>query len=347
MLDPPANLVLEFPGSQGGCRARCRHCIHQNLRPSGDPDLTDAEVFDLLAQGRALGIRHLNIYPHHDDVCFMPAERVVPLFVGAAASGFRVKTVTNGTEPRAVQRLLPYLYRLAISVDALEPDTYGQLRDPALHEAMVETLALVAEARAQNPELRVHALVMVNRQTLDNIEKRVARLVELELFNKIKLLEMLPVGEAARLSDDALRMQTDLDRLAALKARYAGSVRIGTPLWRVEADGGRGCRLGFKDLVVGPQGQLAPCTLLLYLNETLGSVRRQPLGEAWRSRFSDLRSKETRPMPDSCRTCELYCRDQCWGGCLARRIIFGDANEIARSCGGSDSASSGVPGKRV
>jgi radical SAM protein with 4Fe4S-binding SPASM domain len=340
MPAPPDNLVLEFPGSPGGCRARCRHCIHLGVVSTGAPDLTETEVLELLVQGRSMGIPHLNIYPHQDDVCYLPADRTVPLFTRAAALGFRVKTVTNGSEPEAVDRLLPYLHRIAISVDALDPGTYGKLRDTALHEAMVETLARVARARAAKPELRVHALVMVNRETLGNIEERVARLVELDLFRKIKLLEMLPLGEAESRADDALQLHSELDRLAALKARYAGRVRIGTPLWRVEPGGRRGCRLGFKDLVIGPQGQLAPCTLLLYLNEHLGSVRQFSLAEAWRTHFAYLRSKQTRPVPASCRSCKLYSEDLCWGGCLARRLIFGDAKEIARSCGVGDAESS-------
>jgi radical SAM protein with 4Fe4S-binding SPASM domain len=339
MPAPPENLVVELPGSPGGCRAGCRHCIHRNLPPAREPNLTDAEILDLLAQGRAMGIPHLNIYPHQDDLCYLPAERTVPLFAHAAALGFSVKTVTNGSDPAAVERLLPYLHRIAVSVDALDPKTYGELRDDALHEAMVETLARVARARAARPRLRVHALVMVNRVTLDDIEARVARLVELDLFDKIKLLEMLPLGEAASRAGDTLRDPAELDRLAALKARYAGRVRIGTPLWRVEPGGRRGCRLGSKDLVVGPQGQLAACTLLFYLEEHLGSVRELPLAEAWRTRFAHLRSKATRPIPDSCRSCLLCERDLCWGGCLARRIVFGDEAEIARSCGVSDPAS--------
>jgi radical SAM protein with 4Fe4S-binding SPASM domain len=332
-IPPPENLVIEFPGSVGGCRARCRHCIHHNVVPSLDPDLAEQEIFDLLVQGRAMGIPNLNVYPHQDDICHLPPERIVPLFAYATSLGFRTKTVTNGSDPAVVDRVLPHLYRIAISVDALDPHTYGTLREPALHEAMVETLARVAKARARNPLLRVHALVMVNRQTLENIEERVARLVELDLFQKIKLLEMLPLGEAASLSDDTLSEQPQLDRLAALKTRYAGRVRIGTPLWRVDPGGRRGCKLGFKDMVIGPQGQLSGCTLLFYLNQQLGTVRELPLAEAWRTRFDHLRSKETRPVPASCRACALYERDLCWGGCLARRLVFGDAAEIARSCG--------------
>lgn len=272
MLPPPENLVVEIPGTPGGCSARCRHCIHRNVVPGDAPDLTDAEIVDLLTQGRAMGIPHLNIYPHQDDLCYVPAGR----------------------------------------------------------------LARVAAARAKNPALRVHALVMVNRGTLDGIEERVARLVTLDLFQKIKMLELLPIGEAESRGDDALWEHAELDRLAALKARYAGQVRIGTPLWRVEAGGRRGCRLGHKDLVVGPQGQIAACTLLFYLNQILGNVRERPLAETWRTRFAHLRHKQTRPIPVGCRSCALYEQDLCWGGCLARRLIFGDEAEIARSCGVRD-----------
>jgi radical SAM protein with 4Fe4S-binding SPASM domain len=304
--------------------------------PADAPDLSDAEVLELLAQGRAMGIPHLNLYPHQDDLSWQPIARIVPLFAHAAALGFRVKTVTNGANPEAIERLLPFLHRIAISVDAMDAGTYGHLRDTALHDAMVETLARVAAARARNTDLRVHALVLVSRSTLEGIEERVARLVDLDLFQKIKLLELLPIGEAAARAPDALWEPGQLERLAALKARYAGRVRIGTPLWRVEAGGRRGCRLGSKDLVVGPQGQIAACTLLFYLNQILGDVRERPLAATWRSRFEHLRHKEARGVPLGCRACALYEQDLCWGGCLARRLIFGDEAEIARSCGVRD-----------
>lgn len=338
MLAPPQNLVLEVPGRTAGCPAGCRHCLHRGLEPSAAPDLDEGEIHRLLDEGRALGIAHLSCHPHEGDLCWQPMG---DLFRRAAGLGYRVKTVTNGAVPEAVEAVLPWLYRLAISVDSLAPEAYGHLRDPAFHPAMRETLRMLGTQRGRYPSLRIHALLVVSRYTLDTIEARVADLVAMDLFHKIKLLELLPVGAGTDVADETLVSADDLARLAALRARYAGRVRIGTPLWRVEADGVRGCRLGAKDLVVGPQGQVAGCMLLLYANRILGNVREaRNLEEIWRGWFEVFRERARRPVGSRCRACALYARDLCWGGCAARAILFGREREIARSCGVTDAASS-------
>ena len=173
-------------------------------------------------------------------------------------------------------------------VGALDVSYEGAL--DAKSQLALGTLQLEGTSDAVT-ETQATALVMVNAETLDSIEDRVEALHGLGVFTKIKLLEMLPIGGASSLPGSALRSKVALDRLARLKRAYLGRVRIGTPLWRVERHG-RGCRLGQKDLVVGPQGQLAGCSLLLYVNHHQGSWRSSRMHESLQQNSSSMRERQ-------------------------------------------------------
>ena len=334
MVSPPENLVLEI-SAQGGdlCPVRCRHCIHRNVGHSAYPKLSPTQILDVIEQGKDLGVKCLNIYPHQGDVALGEQDEITEYLRLARNLGLQVKSITSGINPRGVERLLPLLDRLAISVDALDPQTYGVFRSPANFTGLLETLTLLHAYKRIRPDLCLTALVMVSKQTLDSIERRVAEIIELGIFSKIKLLEVLPIGGASAMRAQALLEKSFLLRLADVQRRYQKEgLRIGVPLWRVK-NHSRGCRLGSKDLVVGPHGELAGCSLLLYLNQFTGNLHEVPLSEAWRHNFQRFREKASREVALLCKACPFYQEDLCWGGCLARGDIFGREAEISRSCG--------------
>jgi radical SAM protein with 4Fe4S-binding SPASM domain len=222
---------------------------------------------------------------------------------------------------------------LALSVDALDEPTYVKLRPPENYAGLLGTLELLKGYQESGAHIFLTALVIVNHQTIDSIENRVADIAALDLFDKIKLLEMLPIGGGRSLKMHALTHKSDLERLAAIKKSYQRrGQRVGVPLWRIE-NKSRGCQLGKKDMVVGPHGELAGCTLLFYLNEQVGNVHRVSLAEAWQNNFSSFRQKEQRQPAAICRACPFFTADLCWGGCQARGSIFGREAEVQRSCG--------------
>ena len=144
---------------------------------------------------------------------------------------------------------------------------------------------------------------------------------------------MLPIGGARRIENQALTQKSELNRLAMIKKRYQlQGVRVGVPLWRIE-NMHRGCRLGSKDFVIGPRGEMAGCTLLYYLSYLSGNIHTTTLAEAWQTTFAVFRDKVLRPVADICHICPFYQADLCWGGCLARGLIFGHEAEVRRSCG--------------
>jgi len=331
MLQPPQNLIFEIPGRRSGCPMQCKHCIHQNVQSSGQTELTPEEIINIIEQGCDYGIKYLNIYPHFDDISIAPPSTIEYLKLGQRL-GYKIKTVTNGANPAGIERILPYLTRLAISVDSLDQAEYGLLRDERFHSAVLETLKLLKAYRQQVP-LYINALVIVNKKTIGTIEKRVAALYQLRMFDKIQIQEMLPIGGAAHLKDAALTSATDLVPLVRLEKEYRHKIAFATPLWRIKNQK-RGCQLGFKDLVIGPQGQLAGCSLLFCVNHVVGNIREyESVAQAWETAFQIFREKALRPVAADCRQCAFYQYDLCWGGCLARMLIFGPEMEIKRSCG--------------
>jgi radical SAM protein with 4Fe4S-binding SPASM domain len=311
----------------------CKHCIHRNVQPSSDGKLTPDQILDLIRQGQALGVRHVNIYPHQGDITLEPPGPLQEYYQYALSIGLKTKTVTSGINPHGLERFLPYLSRLALSVDALDEPTYIKLRTPKNYKGLMASLELLKAYRRSGEDIFLTALVMVNQQTLDSIEKRVADIAALGLFDKIKLLEMLPVGGARKLKEQALSQKADLNRLANIKQNYQlQGVHVGTPTWRIETDH-RGCQLGSKDLVIGPHGELAGCTLLFYVNHLSGNIHDISLAEAWQINFAEFREKANRPVAEICKTCPFHQADLCWGGCLARGIIFGREAEVQRACG--------------
>lgn len=335
MIPPPEDLVFEIPFGKGEevCPLHCQHCLQRNVRHAAYPLLDSNHIVDLIIQGKRLGATTLNMYPHQGDISLGDPQAMLQYTRLAKTMGFRVETLTCGMNPHGVEIILPHVSKLSVSVDALDQATYCQLRTAENYTGMLATLELLKAIRKVRADLALTALVMVNRQTIASIERRVAEIAALEIFDKIKILEMLPIGGAANLQSQAFNHTHFFERLVNLQTTYASTgLRIGLPVWRITR-GRRGCRLGSKYLVIGPHGELAGCALLLYVNRYVANVHEVSLHEAWHKHFEIFRHRQSREVSPQCQTCPFYQTDLCWGGCLARVQIFGPAEEIRRSCG--------------
>ncbi|CAA6804178.1 MAG: Unknown protein [uncultured Sulfurovum sp.] len=331
-VKPAKTLVLEVPSPREQCPIACLHCIHKNVEKSTYEKLSHEELVKLLKEGRDMGIEFLNIYPHDDEISLEPMH-VLPYIKLGHELGYKVKTVSSGTNVEGIKKLLPYLYRIALSVDAMNVRAYTSMRHERYHNGLLASIKAVEEYKKEHT-LKATALVVVNKETLEYIEEEVESIYQLQIFNKIKVLEMLPIGTAKNLSYQELDSKEHLDKLALLRTKYEKKVDIGTPLWRIRKDEQRGCQLGYKDLVIGPNGQLSGCSLLFYLNNLVGNLRGyETLGEAWEKAFDFFRHKENFKVEALCKSCEFYKHDLCWGGCGARALIFSPEKELERSCG--------------
>lgn len=331
MIKPPKNLIIEVAGRETGCPMKCKHCLHKSIIDAKFPLLTDQQIFDLIKQGKQYNVEFLNLYPHNDEISFPPFYAHQFLKFGYEL-GFKVKTVSNGANPEGIEQMLPFLYRLAISIDSLNPEHYAEFREKERHQALLDTLHLLHQYQKTHT-INLTALILINQHTIDSLEVTINEILNLKLFNKIRIQELLPLGNAVNLSDLVLDTQPFTEKLVQLTRTYASIIDFGTPLWRIKPKG-RSCRLGFKDMVVGPAGQLAGCSLLFCINQLVGHIQEfDSLAQAWEIGFQGVRDRQKRPLPPVCQVCEFYKQDLCWGGCLARSLIFGYPTEIDRSCG--------------
>lgn len=104
-MTPPKTLVLELPSPRETCPMACLHCIHKNVTPSSYPKLTHNEIVKLLKEGKAMGIEFLNIYPHNDEISLDPMHAFSYIKLGHEL-GYKVKTVSNGANPKSIEKLL-------------------------------------------------------------------------------------------------------------------------------------------------------------------------------------------------------------------------------------------------
>ncbi len=331
MMKPPKNLIIEVAGRETGCPMKCKHCLHKSTIDAKYPPLSEQQIGDIIRQGREYNIKYLNLYPHNDEISFPPFYAHQFLKFGYEI-GFKVKTVSNGANPDGIERMLPFLYRLAISVDSLDPGRYGEFREKERHQALCDTLNLLHKYHKTHA-INLTALILVDQNTIDSLETTIREILNLNLFNKIRIQELLPLGNAENLSNQVLDARPFTEKLGQLTRMYTSVIDFGTPLWRINPQG-RSCRLGFKDMVIGPAGQLAGCSLLFCINQLAGNIQEfGTLVQAWEVGFQVFRKKQNRPLPLICYDCEFYKQDLCWGGCLARALIFGYPTEIDRSCG--------------
>lgn len=331
MIKPPKNLIIEVAGRETGCPMQCKHCLHKSKIDAKYPPLTEQQIFEIIQQGKNYHIEFLNLYPHDDEISFPPYYAHQFLKYGHK-SGFKVKTVSNGANPEGIERMLPFLYRLAISVDSLDPERYAEFREQERLQALRDTLDLLHQYQKTHT-INLTALILIDQNTIDSLDKTIPEILNLNLFNKIRIQELLPVGNGENLSNQVLDASPLTEKLVQLTHTYASVIDFGTPLWRVKSKG-RSCRLGYKDMVIGPAGQLAGCSLLFCINHLSGNIQEfGSLAAAWEVGFADFRNKANRLLPSICHDCELFQHDLCWGGCLARALIFGYPTEIDRSCG--------------
>jgi len=244
MIKPPKNLIIEVAGRETGCPMKCKHCLHKSTIDAKFPPLTDQQIFDLIKQGKQYNIEFLNLYPHNDEISFQPFYALQFLKFGYEI-GFKVKTVSNGANPEGIERMLPLLYRLAISVDSLNPGRYREFREKERHQALLDTLNLLHKYHKTHA-INLTALILVDQNTIGSLETTIKEILNLNLFNKIRIQELLPVGYAENLSDKVLDATPFTEKLVQLTRIYSSVIDFGTPLWRIKPKG-RSCRLGFKD----------------------------------------------------------------------------------------------------
>lgn len=122
-------------------------------------------------------------------------ERLVELAGSARSLGFRVSLITNGSRlaGSSLDRLVPLLDMLGVSVDSLSPSTntaIGRVGGTGSPLAAADVVALVERARSINSRLVIKLNTVVNAQ---NADEDLSALVHSVAPRRWKVLRALPV----------------------------------------------------------------------------------------------------------------------------------------------------------
>lgn len=293
-------IIIELPTVTNHCPMGCRHCIHEESSSTGTP-LTDNEIQSLLFGACSGKAQRITLYPHRQDITLL-AKEYLSYFQYIDTWGIAMKTITAGASPAGLGILLPYLSNLSFSLDSLRRGEYCQFRTTRGYEAMCKSLKVLAQFRKEH-DLVTTALVLVDHETIDTLQRRCEEIWETGLFDRIKVRELLPMGKAA---GEKLLTDDQLLEISSIKSRFCKS-----DVQAVQSD--KNCCSGWGKyrLSIGPAGEITDCVLLFYSGKAAKNIRSYPnIGEM----FTTLQRGES-----SIQQCEEHVK--CGGGCLARELL--------------------------
>jgi MoaA/NifB/PqqE/SkfB family radical SAM enzyme len=340
-----SSLILELKTAIP-CPTGCVHCTHRAayVDPQAERWLDRAAAMALIADAAQLGIATVCAYPREGDVS-LESELYAALFSRAHALGLKTKTTSAAITPDGLRDLLPHLDQLTLSIDGLNAPTYTRFRPGWLLPSLAEFLAWLDQERPERCSLAANVVVSKSFIGSGEAARLMETLADLKLFAKVNLLELLPGPDndfqAERLG------RSELHELLALKQRFKPRLKITVPAWKAGESGSPSCPLGREIMVIGPDGSVGACVLLLYagLRET-NIFRESSLAAACekvqvyaqpaaRERLYTAEGVHSRPAEvESCRPCRLYQEQRCAGGCVSRARLFGAEFERLRHCGG-------------
>lgn len=203
------------------CNLRCRHC-YSNSGPGAGTGLPADRLLTALRALHAEGYDVLSI-SGGEPLAYRQLDRLV---VGAAAAGYRVNLVTNGTllTDLRLERIAEHLALVAVSLDGDE-GTHNWFRscDDGFARALLGMGAL------QRAGVRFGVALTVSRRAIGEIPAVYEQCVE-QGASQLSLRPLAHVGRATELASETLT-QRDLARMFVLAQLLDGAhpqVRVRT-----------------------------------------------------------------------------------------------------------------------
>ena len=316
------------------CNLACEHCyLDAGGKPAIDtPAFADRSELDT-AQCRRVVDEIAAFAP--DGLLILtggePLLRrdIVEIIRHAAARELWVVVGTNGV--KITENLARILQRegvrgLSLSLDALDAGRHDAFRRvTGAFRNTVEGAKILARVG-----LPFIVQTTIGRHNVAELGA-IADFAHDELGAKVwNLYFLVPTGRGAHVSDvDDAEYDRILGELAVLQRKFAGRmlvnakcaphyVRIlqaedpGSPFLKGYADGAGGCPAGTHYMGIRPNGDVTPCP---YLPVFGGNLRRERLGDIWRSSEAFVRIRDRPALGGRCGACEL---NAACGGCRAR-----------------------------
>ncbi len=308
------------------CNLKCGHCYRDAGREMPQ-ELSTAEGYGLLEEVKKSGFK---------IIVFSGGEPLLrpdlcALISRAKSLGLRPVLGTNGTlltRDKVEQLKEAGTAAVGISVDSIDSEKHDHFR--GIKGAWELTEQGISNCREGGLPFQIHTTVFPwNYADIEKITDFAAR----SGARGHHVFFFVPTGRGKKNMAATItpqQMESLLERLLSLQERLPLEIkptcapqfmRIARQL-KVATRFRRGCLAGISYCIIGPQGEVYPCS---YMDLKIGSVRDDPFSEIW-SKHPVLLKLRAQKYEGYCAVCSY--RGVC-GGCRARAFAGSEGNFMA------------------
>ncbi len=314
------------------CNLTCPHCFSAaSRRPHNE--LTTAECHALIDQMAPLGVRTIGWTGGEP----LLRDDLEELTAYAHGRGIDSGVTTNGVlldERRAANLKASGCSAIQVSLDGSTPDKNYRMRR-ASAEDFHKIIAGIRICRRLG--LKVYLAMLIGQENLDDAYDMV-KLAKKEGIDEIRFCGYTPAGRGKW--DEVKKRLTFTHRLADL-AEFIEITQV-DPSITALYDPGFGpvpptyhfhtCTAGKETFYLKSNGDVYPCTSLLYEQYRVGNARRRSLEDLWNDPAMPVMAAYPRDqIEEPCRTCDSF--DRCHGACLGAAYAYtGNINAALPIC---------------
>ncbi len=293
------------------CNLACKHCYV--ARSNFERELSTSEFLSVLEEFAELGVRTIELTGGEPTI-----KPGFPYLLGESFEMFdTVAILTNGY---AVSREIVEILRLFrdrcyvnVSLDSYRPEYHNSFRGRP--DAFERTTRTIRELTKHG--IRVRVAMTVTRENLNDLEKTLLLAKELGAI-AFSWSPIVPFGKGEELTDLSLFSDPEFMRVSEeLVKKYPEFTATleDAELNMVDLVGN--CGLGWKSLVVDPQGRLRPCSFLDSSEFVIGNAAEEKLSDILsRDVVFALRELKS-PGEKTCKNCKyaMFCK-----GCVVKGL---------------------------
>lgn len=311
------------------CNLRCIHC-YAELGPLVEEELTTHEIKDIVNQAKDLGVFYIALMGGEptirDDFC-----EIVKHILD---KGITLSTSTNGTlitKEYAEKIKRTGLKNIQVSLDGATPETNDYFRGckGAFKNAVRGIKALVEVG------MNVDIATTVTKINYKEIPEMIDLAVKLRV-NLYRIMSFVPGGRGEKQNLDISKNEW-LNLISYLNKRSKelenlldlhSEIRFMYPEYdsptRLDKLFGGSCRAGRRQCVIGPDGKVYPCVMLMTPEFCAGNIRERKLEDIWlNSHVFNFFRNITYDMlsTEKCKKCKF--KYICNGACRAAALRIG------------------------
>ncbi len=299
------------------CNFRCAHCFVDAGQPRAR-EATRTQWQHVLNECAATGTQAVAFSGGEPLV----SNDLIPLIAHARALGLRTSVVSNGYlatrwQLQALQQA--GLQTIQISLDGPDASRAERFRKGP-SDAFTRAVDALRDSVALG--LDTHICSLLAPETAPDIDAMLELAQTLGVPN-LRYTVWAPVGRAAGTAYDERHWQTDamthfLQRAAEHRAQGLVRITLDCPTGPLPFRLALGCAAGRELAYVTAEGDVYPCTALLFPTYRVGNLFTEGVASVWQApTLLKLERQRRRLQPSgSCKTCGLV--EHCRGGCAGR-----------------------------